>query len=248
MFKKNLINKKVKGVKVPKHIAIIMDGNGRWAEKRGYPRIYGHVRGAKAVKATVKIAAKKQIKYLTLFALSTENWKRPQEEINILMKLLSKYLDSEIDTMMQNNIRLRSIGQTQKLPIQIQNKLKNCIETTSNNKGMTLTLALNYGGKQEIKFVTQRIVRDVLSGQIKQADITEDLIDQHLETSFLPNPDIIIRSSGEKRLSNFLLWKASYAELFFIEKQWPDFSEEDLNYMINAYHKRKRRFGGICFS
>ncbi len=242
------MNRKAKGVKIPKHIAIIMDGNGRWAEKRGYPRIYGHVRGAKAVKATVKAAFQKQIKYLTLFALSTENWKRPQEEINILMKLLNKYLDREIYTMMKNNIRLCSIGQTQKLPIHIQNKLKNCIETTSHNKGMTLTLALNYGGKQEIASVMQDIVRDVLSGRIKQTDITENLIDQHLETSFLPNPDIIIRSSGEKRLSNFLLWKASYAELFFTKKQWPDFSEGDLSYIIDAYRKRKRRFGGIYLS
>ena len=222
-----------------------MDGNGRWAKTQGYARTYGHNMGAETVHNIVTASVKKRLKYLTLFAFSTENWKRPQKELDILMRLLSKYLDSEIHTMMKNNVRFCSIGYTKKLSLDIQQKIKKSIEKTKTNTGMTLTIALNYGGKQEIQLAMQNIAKDVLLEKIKVKDITEELIHRYLETYFLPHPDIIIRTSGEKRLSNFLLWKASYAELFFLKKNWPSFSIRDLNRIINLYHKRKRRFGAI---
>lgn len=223
-----------------------MDGNGRWAKAKGYSRTYGHNIGAETVRKIVTASAKKKLKYLTLFAFSTENWRRPQTELNILMKLLSKYLDRETPTMMKNNVRFCSIGDTKKFSLDIQQKLKKSTEKTKTNTGMTLTLALNYGSKQEIRLAMQNIAKDISSKKIKIKDITEDLINRYLETHFLPNPDIIIRTSGERRLSNFLLWKASYAELFFLKKNWPSFSVRDLNRIINLYHKRKRRFGAIC--
>lgn len=233
-------------MKTPQHIAIIMDGNGRWAKEKGHPRTYGHNMGAKTVHKIVTASVKKKLKYLTLFAFSTENWKRPQTELSLLMKLLSKYLDREIQTMMENNVRFCSIGYTKKFSIDIQQKLKKSIEKTKANTGMTLTLALNYGGKQEIQLAMQNIAKDISSKKIKIKDITENLINRYLETYFLPSPDIIIRTSGERRLSNFLLWKASYAELFFPKKHWPSFSVKDLNRIIHLYHKRKRRFGAVC--
>ena len=232
-------------VKTLQHIAIIMDGNGRWAKERGYSRTYGHNKGAETVHKIVTASVKKGLKYLTLFAFSTENWKRPQKELSILMKLLSKYLDRETQTMMENNVRFCSVGYTNKFSSGIQQKLKKAIEKTKMNRGMTLTLALNYGGKQEIQLAVQNIAKDILSKEITVKDITKELIDRYLETYFLPNPDIIIRTSGEKRLSNFLLWKASYAELFFLRKNWPSFSVKDLNRIIHLYHKRGRRFGGV---
>ena len=232
-------------METPQHIAIIMDGNGRWAKAQGHARTYGHNMGADTVHEIVTASAEKKLKYLTLFAFSTENWKRPQKELNILMKLLSKYLDREISTMMENNIRFCSIGYTKKFSLDIQQKLKKSMEKTKMNTGMTLTLALNYGGQQEIQLAMKNIAKDVLLKKIKVKDITEELINCYLETHFLPNPDIIIRTSGERRLSNFLLWKASYAELFFLKKNWPNFSVRDLNRIINLYHKRKRRFGAI---
>ena len=233
-------------MRIPQHIAIIMDGNGRWAKEKGRPRTYGHNMGAKIVHKVVTASVKKKLKYLTLFAFSTENWRRPQTELSILMRLLTKYLDREIQTMMKNNVRFCSIGYIKKFSLDIQQKLKKSIEKTKTNTGMTLTLALNYGGKQEIQLAIQNIAKDILSKKIKVKDITEDLINRYLETHFLPNPDIIIRTSGEKRLSNFLLWKAPYAELFFLKKNWPSFSIKDLNRIINLYHKRKRRFGAVC--
>ena len=229
----------------PQHIAIIMDGNGRWAKAQGHTRTYGHNMGADVVRKIVTASVKKKLKYLTLFAFSTENWKRPKKELNILMKLLSEHLDRETDTMIENNVRFCSIGHTKKFPLEIQQKLKRSIEKTKANTGMTLTLALNYGGKQEIQLAMQNIARDILLQKIKVKDITEELIHCYLDTYFLPHPDIIIRTSGEKRLSNFLLWKASYAELFFLKKNWPNFSVRDLNRIINLYRRRKRRFGAI---
>ena len=227
------------------HIAIIMDGNGRWAEAKGYPRSYGHTQGAKAVRRVVVAAAKKKLKYLTLFAFSTENWKRPKKELDVLVKLLGRYLDRETRTMMQNNIRLCYIGHIEKFGLNVQQKLEKSVEETRTNKGMTLTLALNYGSKQELQLAMQKITRDVLLKKIKIEDMKEDLIDCYLETYFLPHPDIIIRTGGEKRLSNFLLWQCSYAELFFLKKHWPSFSGKDLTQVIDLYYKRKRRFGAI---
>ena len=232
-------------MQTPQHIAIIMDGNGRWAKERGYSRTYGHNKGSETVRKIVTASVKKGLKYLTLFAFSTENWRRPQKELSILMRLLSKYLDREIPTMMENNVRFCSVGYTKKFSSDIQKKLKKAMEKTKENKGMTLTLALNYGGKQEIQLAIQNIAKDVLSKKIKVKNITEELIDCYLETCFLPNPDIIVRTSGEKRLSNFLLWRASYAELFFLKKHWPSFSVRDLNRIIYLYNKRGRRFGAI---
>lgn len=232
-------------MKNPKHIAIIMDGNGRWASKRNHPRIYGHIRGGQIGRQIITTAAKQKLQYLTLFAFSTENWNRPKEELDILMKLLNKYLVKETSTMIQNSIHLRCIGHIEKFPGYIQERLKEAMEKTKKCQGMTLTLALNYGGRQEIHTAIKKIIKDVLIGKISIESVNEGIIDHYLETHFLPNPDIIIRTGGQQRLSNFLLWKASYAELFFIKKFWPNFSVQDFNDIIEAYQNRQRRFGSI---
>jgi undecaprenyl diphosphate synthase len=231
--------------RLPKHVAIIMDGNGRWAKKHGKPRVFGHKNGVKSVRATSEIAAEMGIDYLTLYAFSTENWKRPILEVNALMSLLVDTIGKETRTMMDNNIKLNAIGDISKLPKRSQAKLEEAIKTTSGNEKMLLTLALSYSSKWEITEAVKKIARKVQSGEISIDQITEDLIDQHLETAGIPDPELIIRTSGEKRISNYLLWQIAYSEFYFTDKFWPEFNKDEFCKAIIEYQSRERRFGKI---
>ena len=228
---------------VPNHIAIIMDGNGRWAKKRNKSRDYGHKEGKKYVKKIVEVCAELGVKNLTLFALSTENWNRPKLEIEILMKLLLTSLNEELETLNKNNIRFKTIGNLEKLPKKLLSYLTKVTKKTQNNNRMTLTLALSYGAREEIVDAMQAIGDKVKNNLISLKNIDESVINQHLYTHYLPDVDLLIRTSGEKRISNFLLWQIAYAELYFTKKLWPDFSEEDLYEAIVNYQQRERRFG-----
>jgi len=228
---------------IPKHIAIIMDGNGRWAKKRNKNRNYGHSAGRKSVKKIVKACAELGIKNLTLYAFSTENWNRPKLEIDFLMKLLLTSLNEELETLIKNNIKFKIIGNLEKLPKKLTSYLIKVTKKTQNNKKMALTIALSYGGKKEIVDAIQVIGDKVKNNLISPKNIDESVINQHLYTHYLPDVDLLIRTSGEKRISNFLLWQIAYAELYFTKKLWPDFSTEDLYEAIVNYQKRERRFG-----
>lgn len=229
--------------KKPKHVAIIMDGNGRWATKQGKKRFAGHNRGAKTVSKIVEEAAKEKIEYLTLFAFSTENWNRPKEEVNVLMKLLVNSLRREFTKLTKNNIKLSSIGNIDSLPRIVQEELSYVKNKTKNNTGMVLTLALNYGGKEEIVDAVKSISNKVKNSIISPEKVDESTIIDHLYTRNLPPVDLLIRTSGEERISNFLLWQIAYAELYFTKTLWPDFTKEDLNKALSDYCKRERRFG-----
>ena len=229
--------------KKPKHVAIIMDGNGRWATKQGKKRFAGHNRGAKTVSKIVEEAAKEKIEYLTLFAFSTENWNRPKEEVNVLMKLLVNSLRREFTKLTKNNIKLSSIGNIDSLPRIVQEELSYVKNKTKNNTGMVLTLALNYGGKEEIIDAVKSISNKVKNSIISPEKVDESTIIDHLYTRNLPPVDLLIRTSGEERISNFLLWQIAYAELYFTKTLWPDFTKEDLNKALSDYCKRERRFG-----
>ena len=229
--------------KKPKHVAIIMDGNGRWAKKQGKKRYAGHNRGAKTVSKIVEQAAKEKIKYLTLFAFSTENWNRPKDEVNILMKLLVSSLRKEFVKLTENDIRLSSIGNIDSLPKLVKEELSYVKNKTKNNSGMVLTLALNYGGKEEIIDAVKSISDKVKNNIISPEKVDESTIIDHLDTRNLPPVDLLIRTSGEERISNFLLWHIAYAELYFTKTLWPDFTKEDLNEAFRNYYKRERRFG-----
>ena len=228
---------------IPKHTAIIMDGNGRWAEQKGMPRIFGHQNGVTAVRKIVEAASKFNIKYLTLFTFSVENWDRPRSEVDTLMGLLVQTLKDEFEDMFKNNIKLHAIGDLDTLPGEVKEELYTIIESTKDNTGMTLTLALSYGGKQEIFKVIKEISEKVKNDVICIDNIDDSVINDHLYTSDLPNVDLLIRTSGEKRISNFLLWQIAYAELYFTDVYWPDFTEEDLEKAIVEYQNRERRFG-----
>ena len=228
---------------IPKHIAIIMDGNGRWAEQKGMPREFGHQSGVRSVKKIVEEANKHKIQYLTLFAFSVENWNRPEYEVKTLMRLLVQTLKDEFEDLLSNNIRLNSIGNIESLPIEVKNELKNIIEKTKNNSGMTLTLALSYSAKQEILDALKKISKKVKNETICLDNFDDSIINDHLYTKDLPNVDLLIRTSGEKRVSNFLLWQIAYAELYFTETYWPDFSQDDFTDAIIEFQKRERRFG-----
>ncbi|MFC1501542.1 isoprenyl transferase [Elusimicrobiota bacterium] len=224
---------------LPNHIAIVMDGNGRWAKKRRLPRIFGHREGVKTVKKIIKSCSNLGIKYLTLYAFSTENWTRPKNEISGLMKLLQKYLRAELNGMKKNNIRFRTIGDLSALPEFVRKELENCINQTQNNSGLVLNIALNYGSRQEIIRAISR-----LSGKnIKKID--EKAVSDNLDTAGIPDPDLFIRTSGEMRISNFLLWQMAYTELYITSILWPDFLPDRLYEAIVDYQKRDRRFGGI---
>lgn len=228
---------------LPKHLAIIMDGNGRWAKKQGLIRAIGHENGTKSVRITVETCAKLGIENLTLYAFSTENWNRPKLEVETLMKLLISSLKKELKTLVDNNIRLNSIGNLERLPKSAQKELLEVIEKTKNNTRMVLTLALNYGAREEMLNAV-KIISDKVKNNIISIDtIDESIINQHLYTQNLPDVDLLIRTSGEHRISNFLLWQIAYAELYFTEVLWPDFKEEDLYEAIISYQKRERRFG-----
>ena len=226
---------------IPSHIAIIMDGNGRWAKLKGQVRSFGHQAGAETVHIIAEEAAKLGVKYLTLYTFSTENWNRPVDEVSALMALLMDSIEEE--TFMKNNISFRIIGDMEKLPTDVFNRLQQCIERTSSNTGMCLTLALSYSSKWEITDAVKQIARKVQNGTLAIEDITDESIDQHLCTNFMPNPDLLIRTGGEVRLSNYLLWQCAYSELYFCDTFWPDFKEEEFHKAICDYQKRERRFG-----
>jgi len=228
---------------LPQHLAIIMDGNGRWAKKQGMLRAFGHEKGTKSVKTTVETCAKLGIENLTLYAFSTENWNRPKLEVDTLMKLLIKSLKKELATLVKNNIRLNSIGNLENLPKSVQKELLEVIEKTKDNTRMTLTLALSYGSREEIINAVKKIATKVKNNIISIDSIDESILNNHLYTHNLPDVDLVIRTSGEHRISNFLLWQIAYAEFYFTDVLWPDFSEENLYEAIISYQKRERRFG-----
>ena len=229
---------------LPGHVAIIMDGNGRWAKKRMWQRSQGHERGAETVRKITRISRKLGISVLTLYAFSTENWQRSKKEVSALMTLLKKFLKSERDELINNNIKLISIGQTNRLPDDVQMILNKTIAETSENKGMILNLALSYGGRDDIVNAARQFAKDVKLGKISPDQITEKIFQTYLYTSNIPDPDLLIRTSGEMRISNFLLWQIAYSELFITNTLWPDFSEEEYLSILETYKNRERRFGG----
>jgi len=228
---------------LPQHIAIIMDGNGRWAKQHGKMRVRGHEAGAEAVRKTVEAAAKLGIKHLTLYAFSTENWSRPKTEVNTLMGLLVRSLRRELDRMVTNDIKLSAIGSLDKLPKSVQHELQEVIQKTTHNSGTHLTLAISYGAREEIKQAVKQISEKVKNNIIPVESIDETIINEHLYTQHLPDVDLLIRTSGEVRISNFLLWQIAYAELYFTNELWPEFDEQSLHQAILSYQKRERRFG-----
>ncbi|MBL0225974.1 MAG: isoprenyl transferase [Geobacteraceae bacterium] len=229
--------------KPPTHLAIIMDGNGRWAQQRMLKRIVGHQRGAETVKMVVEQASLLGIKYLTLFAFSSENWSRPVLEVRALMTLLKKYIRQETARMMRKNIRYNVIGNRSELPDDVNETLDGAIRETSGNTGMVLTLALSYGGRQEISMAAKRLTGDVLNGRLALDDITMEVFGSYLDTGGLPDPDFLIRTSGEMRISNFLLWQLAYTELYFTDINWPDFTINEFHKALNDFQSRERRFG-----
>ena len=228
---------------IPKHLAIIMDGNGRWAESKGKNRIHGHSHGVKAVREVVEEAVQLKVEYLTLYAFSTENWSRPKEEIGVLMKLLVNTLRSEFEKLLQNRIKLNVIGNISQLPEIVQNELEYVMKQTQKNSEMTLTLALSYGGREELANVLKQLVIKVKNNIISAENINQSIINEHLYTQNLPDVDLLIRTSGEKRISNFMLWQIAYAELYFSKVLWPDFTKDHLHEALVSYQKRERRFG-----
>lgn len=231
--------------RLPNHIAIIMDGNGRWAKKRFLPRVAGHKAGVETVRTVIKECKRLGIKYVTLYTFSTENWKRPHQEIETLMNLLQNYLKNEIDELNNNNVKLTAIGDIEKLPQSCLRELKNAIKLTENNDGPNLNLALNYGGRYDITNAVNNIFIDMKNNKLDCDEITEDIIKNYLSTKSIPDPDLVIRTSGEQRLSNFLLWELAYAELYFTDVYWPDFNEKELQKALYTYQNRDRRFGGL---
>lgn len=229
--------------KLPRHIAIIMDGNGRWAQKHALGRIVGHQKGAEAVRVTVKTCREIGIKCLTLYAFSVENWIRPSHEVEALMGLLETYLRSELKEMLEHDIRLTTIGNRDALKGSVKETLNDIMQKTAHNQGMTFNLALSYGGRDEIIDALKRLIRDTRTGKIKDEEITKELFSSYLDTAGLPDPDLLIRTSGEYRLSNFLLWQMAYTEFYFTDVLWPDFGRDDLLEAIASYQKRERRFG-----
>jgi undecaprenyl diphosphate synthase len=231
--------------KLPKHIAIIMDGNGRWADRRNLPRVAGHRSGIDSVQEVVELCGELGIQVLTLYAFSAENWKRPPLEINALMKLLLNQLRDQTPDLNAKNVRVTVIGDTDRLPRKVSYELQRSIDMTKNNTGLVLNLALNYGGRQEILKAVKSLSTDIESGKIKAKDLDENVFSQYLYTSGFPDPDIIIRTSGELRISNFLLWQCAYSEFYITDVLWPDFRKKHLLLALISYQRRKRRFGGI---
>ena len=229
----------------PRHIAIIMDGNGRWAERQQLPRVAGHERGVDSVRRTTEECARLKIEQLTLYCLSSENWKRPQTEINFLMHLLERYMIEERDTIMSNNVRVRMLGRRDDIPEQVLRELDRTVAMSSTNSGMWLNLAINYGGRAELVDAMRAIGRRIESRELSPSDVDEATIASHLYTARAPDPDLLVRTAGEMRISNFLLWQISYAEIWVTEKCWPEFDEATLHEAIRAYAARKRRFGGL---
>ncbi len=239
----SLIKKDLQNNKLPRHIAIIMDGNGRWAKSRGKNRVFGHHEGVKTVRETVENSVELNIPYLTLYTFSTENWNRPQDEVDALMNLLVVTLEDQISDLMRQNIVLNAIGDIQQLPKHTLDTLQRMLKKTANNSGMVLSIALNYGGRDELLHMTKEIAKKVKNNIILPEFIDENKINLHLYTHNLPDVDLMIRTGGEKRISNFLLWKMAYAELYFTETLWPDFDKQKYHEALQDYQKRERRFG-----
>jgi undecaprenyl diphosphate synthase len=236
---------KINPDKIPLHIAVIMDGNGRWAKQKGKMRVFGHQHGVEAVRDTVEGAVEIGVKYLTLYAFSTENWNRPRFEVDALMELLVSTISKEKETLNKNNVRLLAIGDLNSLPAKCHKQLLEVIEDTSKNSKMSLVLALSYSAKWELTEAVKHIAAKVAKHEINPASITEQVISQHLNTKNIPDPELLIRTSGEYRISNFLLWQIAYAELYFTDKLWPDFRREDLFEAMYSFQQRERRFGMV---
>ena len=234
---------KIDITKIPRHVAIIMDGNGRWAKEQGKNRMFGHSEGAESLDAVTEAAAELGVEYLTVYAFSTENWNRPEEEVKALMSLLVQAIENKTKKLLDNNIRLLAIGDLSRLPEEAFNRLLKCIKDTSENTGLTLVLALSYSSRWEIINAAQQITMDVKNGIINSEDIDEEMFSLYLTTALIPNPDLLIRTSGEIRISNFLLWQLAYSELYFTETLWPDFRKEEFYKAIVDYQNRERRFG-----
>lgn len=232
-------------LKIPEHIAIIMDGNGRWAKKRFMPRTYGHMQGSKTVEKILSDAKELGIRYLTVYAFSTENWKRPEDEVNTLMKLLNNYLDDCIKKCNKNHLQVRVIGEIHKLAPEIQEKIIHLEEISKNNDGICFTIALNYGSRDEIVRAIKKIAVDYKEGKLEEETITEEKVASYLDTAGLPDPELMIRTSGEERLSNFLMWQLAYTEFYFTDVLWPDFDKKELIRAIEYFNGRDRRFGGV---
>ncbi len=243
--KKNTSIDQVAMDRLPRHIAIIMDGNGRWAQKRALPRSMGHRAGVEALREIVKTCSKLEIKILTVYAFSTENWKRPKDEVGVLMDLLIEYLRKELQELHENKVVIRSMGKMSDLPLRAQKEIAQAIKRTRDNTGLIFNIALNYGGRAEIIDAVKSISKEVLSGKIRIEEIDEQCFSKSLYTQGLPEPDLLIRTSGEMRLSNFLLWQLAYTEIVVVEELWPDFDQKALLKAIIEYQKRERRFGGI---
>ncbi len=230
---------------IPRHIAIIMDGNGRWAQKHKLPRSAGHQQGVEAIRDVIKMASQLKVRVLTLYAFSTENWKRPEEEVSFLMKLLVEYLKKEIEELHKQNVIIRTIGDLSAFPLRVQREIEKAKEKTAANNGLIMNIALNYGSRNEIGRALKTIAEKYKEQIISSEDFTDEIIGAYLDTKGLPDPDLLIRTSGEKRISNFLLWQIAYAELYFTDVLWPDFRGEDLIKAIVDYQLRQRRFGGL---
>ncbi|MCR4758399.1 MAG: isoprenyl transferase [Butyrivibrio sp.] len=230
---------------IPEHVAIILDGNGRWAKEKGMPRNYGHMQGAKAVEDILVDARDIGIKYLTVYAFSTENWTRPEAEVSALMTILRNYLKTSIKKSMKNNVRCRVIGERSALSEDIQKAISELEEATAGNTGLTFTIAINYGSRDEITRSVRKIAEKVKAGEVLPEDISEKMIAENLDTSFLPDPDLLIRTCNEQRISNYLLWQCAYTEFYFTPVAWPDFNKAELLKAVEAYSKRNRKFGGL---
>lgn len=237
------MKEKIDPENLPEHIAVIMDGNGRWAKKKGAARVFGHKNAIKAVRDVTEGSAELGVKFLTLYAFSTENWNRPKAEVSALMQLLVSTISSEIKTLMDNEIRLDTIGNTESLPKKAQRELAEAMATTANNKRMTLVLALSYSGRWDIVNAVKDLLKDKESGQLREEDINQDMFEKYLNTSGMPDPELLIRTSGEQRISNFLLWQMAYTEFYITDTLWPDFRKDNLYEAIVAYQQRERRFG-----
>lgn len=240
---KKLQERLMKRGHIPQHIAIIMDGNGRWAKKRSLPRVAGHHEGVNSVRDIVEACGQVGVKYLTLYTFSTENWKRPQDEVSILMRLLLSSLRDECDNLHKNNVRLKTIGDFSALPLDVQDEFLDAIELTKNNTGLTLVLALSYSGRWDLKSAMKMIAEQVKAGVLEPEMITDEVISQSLATKSIPDPDLLVRTSGELRISNFLLWQLAYSEMYVTDILWPDFRRRQLYDAIEAFQNRERRFG-----
>ena len=232
-------------MKVPQHIAIILDGNGRWAKAKGMPRNYGHAQGSKNVERICEEAWRMGIKYLTVYAFSTENWNRPDSEVAALMKLLRNYMKTCLKTAAKNDMKIRVIGDIEPLDDDIKNRIRELEEATVNNGGLNFTIALNYGSRDEITRAAKKLAADCAAGKVSAEEINEDLFQSYLDTHDIPDPDLMIRTSGEQRLSNYLLWQLAYSEFYFTDVPWPDFTKDELVRAIEEYNHRHRRFGGV---